>query len=132
MSLPKEIESGMMSGVPATLVTCSKDGVPNATRISQVFPVDDNHVALSFQFFNKTVRNVRENPHVEVELIDPPGMCVWILALEFVRSETEGDLFEQMSMHLDAMASMVGMADVFKLKASDVYQVKSCRKVPFV
>lgn len=131
MSLPKEIEGVLMNGFPATMVTCSKEGLPNTTYISQVFPVDSDHVALSFQFFNKTTRNVRENPHVAVHLIDPAGASTWILALQFVRSETEGDLFDQMEMHLDAIASMQGMQDVFKLRAADVYEVKGCERIPF-
>jgi len=59
--LPSEIRPVLDNGVPAVMVTCSADGRPNATVISQVYYVDDAHVALSFQFFSKTIRNVREN-----------------------------------------------------------------------
>ena len=48
------------------MTTCSLEGEPNITEISQVHLVDDTHVALSHQFFNKTQRNVRENPHASV------------------------------------------------------------------
>ena len=39
---------------PSWITSCSKDGEPNTTVISQIWYVDEKHVALSFQFFNKT------------------------------------------------------------------------------
>ena len=47
-----------MEGVtPSTIVTCSLAGEPNTTNISQVYYVDESHVALSHQFFNKTYKS---------------------------------------------------------------------------
>ena len=52
-----------MNGMyPSTFSTCSKEGIPNTTVISQVWYVDEEHIALSFQFFSKTRRNISENP----------------------------------------------------------------------
>lgn len=56
--LPEEIKPAMLGAIPSTMVTCSLAGVPNVTAISQVWYVDETHVALSFQFFSKTHRNV--------------------------------------------------------------------------
>ena len=44
--LPDEIKPVMENGVPAEVVSCSADGVPNTTIISQVYYVDREHVAL--------------------------------------------------------------------------------------
>ena len=63
VKLPDVIKPVMENGVPADVISCSADGVPNTTIISQVYYVDPEHVALSFQFFNKTVKNVRANPN---------------------------------------------------------------------
>jgi hypothetical protein len=130
-TLPEEIKAVMENGVPADVVSCSADGIPNTTIISQVYYVDPRRVALSFQFFNKTVRNVRENPDACVLLNDPQGFAVWILQVRYERSETEGPIFDQMDMQIEAIASATGMAGIFKLKAADIYRVDSVRKVAF-
>jgi hypothetical protein len=129
--LPDEIRAALDSGRPALMVTCSADGIPNATIISQVYYVDATHAALSFQFFSKTIRNVRENPRAWVGLSDYAGAADWVLDLEFERSETSGPVFETMDMQIEAIASATGMAGIFKLRAADVYRVISAEQFPF-
>jgi hypothetical protein len=126
--LPSEIMPALQGVFPATLVTCSAAGVPNATSLSQVHYVDAEHVALSFQFFNKTIRNVRENPRATIEVM-AIDFTTWNLELRFDRSETEGPIFDQMDMQLEAIASMYGMSGVFKLKGADIYFVEAVRRV---
>jgi hypothetical protein len=129
--LPDEIRPVLDNGVPSVMVTCSADGVPNATVISQVYYVDETHAALSFQFFSKTIRNVRENPRAWVGLSDLAGSADWALELEFERSETKGPIFDAMDMQIEAIASMTGMSGIFKLRAADIYRVLSVEKLPY-
>jgi predicted pyridoxine 5'-phosphate oxidase superfamily flavin-nucleotide-binding protein len=114
--------------VPSHVTTCSADGAPNVTAISQVHYVDATHVALSNQFFSKTRRNLDENPYAFVQLIHPDTGAMWFLELRFLRSEAQGPLFEAMEMQLDAIASLQGMQGVFKLQSADVYEVVSVRE----
>jgi len=127
--LPEEIKSVMENGLPAIVVTCSADGIPNATIISHVHYVDKTHAALSFQFFNKTIRNVRENSYACVALNDVMANAKWILDVQYDHSETEGPVFDEMDMQIEAIASASGMAGIFKLRAADIYIVRSFRKV---
>jgi hypothetical protein len=129
--LPQEIRTALDSGVPALMATCSADGVPNATIISQVYYVDETHVALSFQFFNKTIKNVRENRRAWAGVTDFVGQFDWELELEFERSETEGPIFDAMDMQIEAIASATGMSGIFKLRAADIYRVLSVTKRPY-
>jgi uncharacterized protein len=129
VKLPDEIRPVMQNGVPAFVVTCSADGIPNTTIISQVYYVDPAHVALSFQFFNKTIHNVRENPHACVALNDLKGTTKWILDVQYDHSETEGTIFDEMDMQIEAIASATGMSGIFKLRAADIYRVKSLRRI---
>ena len=116
--------------LPAHLFTCSSDGVPNAAYLSHVEFVDPRHVALSFQFFNKSRRNIAENPNALVLLSDPDSGQGWQLRLRYVRSETEGPLFERMALRIEAIASYCGLKGIFKLRAADVYEVRSIEAVP--
>src|SRR5688572_24837248 len=109
--------------IPAALFTCSKDGTPNAAFLSHVDYVDPTHVALSFQFFNKSKRNIAENPQALVRLIDPDTSQGWRLKLRYVRSETEGPVFERMALRIEAIASYSGLKGIFKLLAADIYEV---------
>ena len=109
--------------LPAQLFTCSLDGIPNAAYLSHVDYVDAEHVALSFQFFNKSRRNVAENPHAEVIVLDPDTGQGWSLRLRYVRSETSGPVFERMALRIEAIASYCGLKGIFKLRAADIYRV---------
>jgi Pyridoxamine 5'-phosphate oxidase len=128
--LPDEIRAALDNGLPALMVTCSADGTPNATIISKVYFVDDTHVALSFQFFNKTIRNVRENPRAWTGVTDYAAHADWALDLEFERSETAGPIFDAMDMQIEAIASATGMSGIFKLRAADIYRVLAVEKRP--
>lgn len=126
--LPDEIKPAMQGVIPSHIVTCSGNGVPNASVISQVYYVDADRVALSHQFFNKTTSNVRENPRATVWLTHPETFETWDLALEYEHSESDGPIFERMDMQIEAIASMTGMKGIFKLRSADIYKVISVAK----
>jgi len=114
---------------PSLIATVDGRGVPNITYVSQVYYVDDRHVALSCQFFNKTRRNLDENPRACVEMYDPLTFQAYRLRLTFLRSEKQGPLFDTMSARIEAIASATGMKGVFRLIAADVFEVQSLEKV---
>jgi len=131
MSLRLEQLTSCFQGiVPAMFFTCAKDGTPNAAFLSHVDYVDPTHVALSFQFFNKSRRNVAENPPALVRVIDPDTSQGYALRLKFERSETAGPIFDRMYLRIEAIASYTGLKGIFKLKAADLYEVQSIELVP--
>ncbi|OGB10194.1 MAG: histidine kinase, partial [Burkholderiales bacterium RIFCSPHIGHO2_12_FULL_61_11] len=115
--------------IPAMMATCAADGTPNVAYISQVYYVDEQRVALSFQFFNKTRQNILANPYASVLVLHPVTAGFFRLHLRYLRTETEGPLFEGMKAQLAGIASHSGMANVFRLLGSDVYEVQTIEAV---
>jgi hypothetical protein len=131
MSLGLEQLTPCFQGIlPSMFFTCASDGTPNAAFLSHVDYVDATHVALSFQFFNKSRRNISENPYALIRVIDPDNNQGWALRLKFERSETSGPIFDRMFLRIEAIASYVGLKGIFKLKAADIYLVESVEQVP--
>jgi hypothetical protein len=124
-----DIRACFEGAIPAVMATCASDGTPNVVQVSQVHYVDEQHVALSFQFFNKTRSNVLANPYATVLMIDPRTIAYWRLHLHYLRTETEGPLFESMKAQLAGIASHTGLEGVFKLLGSDVYEVERIEAV---
>lgn len=127
---------GCLEGVvPSVIATVAPDGTPNVTLVSQVHYVDPQHVALSFQFFNKTRENILGNPYAMVQVIDPDTSAQYRLALRYLRTEDKGPLFENMKAKLAGIASHTGMTRVFRLLGADIYEVLAiegahCERLP--
>lgn len=115
--------------IPAAMATCATDGTPNVALLSQVFYLDDAHVALSFQFFNTTRRNILANPLATLLVLDPNTAAFHRLHLRYLHTETTGPLFERMKAQLAGIASHAGMEGVFRLLGSDVYAVERLEAV---
>jgi uncharacterized protein YigA (DUF484 family) len=130
LSVPLDSIAPCFEGVtPASVCTCSREGLPNVTFLSIVHRLDENHVGLSFQFFNKTRKNVQENPRAQVIVVAPGTADQYRLDLRYLRTETDGPAFDRMRARLGAVASQIGMSRVFRLRGVDVYEVLDCRSV---
>lgn len=115
--------------IPTIVATSSLEHIPNVTYISQVYYVDEKHVALSYQFFNKTIRNVRENPVLVAIVTCPVHYMLYKLELHYEESQTSGEVFDNMSLQLDALAIVQHKEGIFKLKAADIYEVISIEEI---
>jgi hypothetical protein len=123
----EDIASCFEGIIPASICTCSRDGTPNLTYLSIVHRVDNLHVGLSCQFFNKTRDNLLQNPFVQVVVVSPTNLHQYRLDLLFEPTETSGALFDRVKTRLDAVASQTGMSQIFRLRGVDIFQVLDCR-----
>ncbi|MEC4719336.1 GAF domain-containing protein [Noviherbaspirillum sp. CPCC 100848] len=131
MNIQLDAIRGCLEGViPGTMATASADGMPNVAYLSQVQFVDSRHVAMSYQFFNKTRRNIMVNPRATLVVTHPATAMQYRLSIEYLRTETSGPLFESMKAKLAGIASQTGMSGVFRLLGADVFRVDDIQQVP--
>jgi predicted pyridoxine 5'-phosphate oxidase superfamily flavin-nucleotide-binding protein len=65
VTLTPEIKESLQGTKIAFIATSSKKGIPNAVPIAAFRILDDNGTMLiSDQFFNKTLKNMQENPEI--------------------------------------------------------------------
>ncbi len=121
--IPERLVPSLQGVFPSAMVTVNEDGTPNIGIISQAYYVDDAHIAISNQFFSKTFQNLTGNRQAFVQVYDPADFSMWVMDLVLERIETSGELFDQMSMQLEVIASYSGMQDVFSLKSAYVFRV---------
>ncbi len=126
----KDLRASLEGVFPAIIATVAEDGTPNVTYLSKVWALDDEHVALSNQFFSKTIANIAKNPQIQLILMEPQDMRHYRVAVRYVRSEYSGEHFDRMSAEIDSLASMFGMQDVFRLRALDVCRLERVEIVP--
>lgn len=116
--------------VPAIIATCDEYAIPNVAYLSQVHYMDEEHVALSFQFFNTTRQNILVNPTATILLMDPVTAKQYHLHIRYLETVSQGPLFESMKARLAGIASHSGMSEVFRLKGADIYQVQHIEQIP--
>ncbi|ASY73539.1 pyridoxamine 5'-phosphate oxidase family protein [Sinorhizobium fredii] len=118
-----DLEACFEGVVPSIIATADGNGVPNISYLSHVARVDDEHVALSNQFFGKTSANIRMNPRATLIVVDASNGAQFRLELTFAYSLDAGPLFDHLSLQLDATSAQVGMAGVMRLRGLDVFRV---------
>src|SRR5262249_37214794 len=93
------------------------------TIISIVRYVDPERVALTRQFFNKTRANLDANAQAQAIVVDPGSGDQFVLDLRYLHTESEGAIFDEVEANLAAVASQMGMGDVFRPRGVDLPRV---------
>lgn len=115
--------------IPPAMCTVAADGMPHVNYLSHAEYVDDEHVALTYQFLNRSRANVLATGRVALSVEDPITGVSVLLQLRYERTDTEGPVFERLRAKLAGIAAQTGMEKVFHLRGADVYRVESLRKL---
>lgn len=131
MSLRLETIRECLEGIiPGHIATCDREGMPNLAFLSQAEFIDNEHLALSYQFFNRTRQNILAGSPVRLLLTSHLSAAQYRLSLQYLRTEVAGPLFERMRAKLAGIASHTGMSGIFQLLGADIYRVLNIEQVP--
>jgi predicted pyridoxine 5'-phosphate oxidase superfamily flavin-nucleotide-binding protein len=64
VKMPQEAREVLQKQKPTPIATASKDGNPNVVYIGYLKILDDEQIMIGDNFFNKTLRNLEENPRI--------------------------------------------------------------------
>lgn len=121
--MPQECQDLINNAYAAALSTC-QDGVPNVVPVSMKQVVDDETVMISDQYMNKTLANLRANPHAALSVWDQEG---GFQVKGTVIYENEGPRFEAVAAEVHAILSSMGYDYTSKgvayLHVEEVYSV---------
>ena len=131
MNMPLRMLRDCFEGViPSIIATLDDEGVPNVSYLSQVHYVDDEHVALSNQFFSKTARNVELTGQATVLVVDGRTGQQYELDLVFERAVQSGDTFSRIDAQIRATGAREGPGVPWLLRSADIYRVRGCQLIP--
>ena len=115
--------------IPPAMCSVGADGMPHVNYLSHAEYIDDQHVALTYQFLNRARANILATGRVALSVEDPMSGVSVLLQLRYLRTETEGPVYERLRAKLAGIAAQTGMEKVFHLRGADLYRVESLRKL---
>ena len=121
VKLTDEIKESLTGTKVFFLATSSKDCRPNVVPIGAFKLLDDETALISDQFFNKTLKNLKENPRVAVSWWGSKG---GFQLKGTVTIHTSGAIFEQDIAWVKTIRADLAPKSAVVMKITDVYQVK--------
>ncbi|MGG3467031.1 LuxR C-terminal-related transcriptional regulator [Neobacillus pocheonensis] len=125
--IPEEMHPALMGIVPATLITSSKQGIPNITNISRVWFVDQEHVAVANHMLNKSIHNLRENGHAFIRTMDTTTFSTWELELEYIGPSTTEKIFAEMQKQYEVLSMILETEMPITIHNAEIFHVLSAR-----
>jgi adenylate cyclase len=125
----REVRRLLEGVIPPAMCSVAADGMPHVNFLSHAEYIDDEHVALTYQFLNRARANVLATGRVALSVEDPIGGGSVLLQLRYLRTETEGPVFERLRAKLAGIAAQTGMEKIFHLRGADLYRVEALRKL---
>ncbi|NLA40628.1 MAG: flavin-nucleotide-binding protein [Smithella sp.] len=122
VKVTEEIKESLKGTKIAFLATASKDGIPNAIPIGAFKFLDDETLLISDQYFNKTLKNLQENPKISL---------VWwgekngFQVKADITIHTEGEIFRRNVEWVRGIKETLRPKSAIVGKITDVYLIKS-------
>ncbi len=121
VTLTTEIKESLAAAKTVFFATASKQGIPNVVPIAAIKPLDEKNLLVSDQFFNKTLTNMRENPHVALSWWGDKG---GFQVKATVTIHTDDEIFRQDVAWMKELRPNLKPKSAIVLKVTDVFSVK--------
>jgi hypothetical protein len=103
------------------IATASKKGIPNVTPIAFVMLVKDDTIWLADNFMQKTLANVKENPHIALYLYDADSKkCYQVKGT--VEVKTSGVDYDKMKKMVQEKKPGLPAKSLLIMKIAEVYE----------
>jgi len=122
VKVTEEIKESLKGTKIAFLATASKDGAPNVVPIGAFKFLDDETLLISDQFFNKTLKNLQENPRISLVWWGEKG---GFQVKADITIHTEGEVFRQNVEWVRGIKETLRPKSAVVGKITDVYLIKS-------
>jgi predicted pyridoxine 5'-phosphate oxidase superfamily flavin-nucleotide-binding protein len=121
VKLTDEIKVSLAAMKTVFLATSSKDSTPNVVPIGAFKLLDDETLLISDQFFNKTLKNMKENPKIAISYWGEKG---GFQIKGTVTIHTNDKVFSDDVAWMKEFRPNLTPKSAVVMKISDVYQVK--------
>ena len=104
------------------IATASKAGDPNVVPIGMAFLMDPETVWIGNQFFDRTLRNLKENPKLSFSALSQSGTPIQIKCDAEI--ETSGKDYDEAVRIAHAKKETYPAKSLIKLRVKEIYSVK--------
>jgi len=94
MKIPEAVKKVLKESDYVRVATCS-DGIPNVNIVYYFKLIDDERILLADNFFNKTRRNLKNNPYAAINVKSSEDSTSYEIKGS-VEIHTEGEVYEEM------------------------------------
>lgn len=121
VKLTEEIKASMKGIKTIYLGTCSKTGIPNVIPMGAYKLLDDETMLLSDQYMGKTLKNLKENPHVAISYWGENG---GFQIKGTVTIHTDDQIFKDDVAWVKSMKPNLNPKGALVMKITEVFAVK--------
>jgi predicted pyridoxine 5'-phosphate oxidase superfamily flavin-nucleotide-binding protein len=121
IKVTEEIKDSLKATKVAYLSTASRDAIPNVVPIGAVKFLDDETLLISDQYFNKTLKNLQENPKIALAWWGEKG---GFQIKADITIHTEGEIFDEDVEWIRTVRPTLQPKSAIVAKITGVYVVK--------
>jgi hypothetical protein len=120
VKMPTDVHEALSKQVPVPIATASAAGIPNVVYIRFLKILDDETLMIGDNFFNKTAKNLEENPKISILCYDTEAKKSFQIKGS-VTVHKKGDSFNQMLEWVHGVNKNLPAKSAVVVKIEEIY-----------